>query len=178
LLLLINIFGLLAVRAADEGTKCATTPECGDEFLICEDEVCIHKRLFPLYGIEIAGTCVLTVLMALSVMSGIGGGGVIVPLLQSFYSLSVKQAVASSGFTILTGAITRYFVTLGERHPDKDATCIDYSITNVMLPAVLVGSAGGVIFSKIFPAIVISICLTCLLLFLTIKSFFKAKQIY
>jgi len=100
---------------------------------------------------------VLTVLMALAVMSGIGGGGIIVPLLMVFYKLSTKEAIAISGFTILTGSITRYAITTGDRHPDpnKDATCIEYGLANVMLPTVLVGSISGVIFNLLLPALVL-----------------------
>ena len=54
------------------------------------DHVCIHKGVFPLQGIEIGGTVVLTILMALAVMSGMGGGGIIVPLLMAFYQLETK----------------------------------------------------------------------------------------
>lgn len=137
----------------------------------------MHKDLFPVKGIEIGGTFVLLILKALAVMSGIGGGGIIVPLLMVFYNLNTKNAVAISGFTILTGAITRYLITLGERHPDKEATCIDYGITNVMLPTVMIGSTIGVFFNIIFPSIIINSLLTALLLFLTIQSFFKCRQI-
>lgn len=97
----------------------------------------------------------LTVLMALAVMSGIGGGGIIVPLLMVFYKLSTKEAIAVSGFTILTGSLTRYIITLGDRHPDKNATCIEYGLSNVMLPTVLVGSISGVIFNLLLPALVL-----------------------
>lgn len=93
--------------------------------------------------------------MALAVMSGIGGGGIIVPLLMIFYKLDTKEAVAVSGFTILTGSITRYIITFNDRHPLKDATCIDYGITNVMLPTVLIGSIVGVFFNLLLPAIII-----------------------
>ena len=101
------------------------------------------------------GTGVLTVLMALSVMSGIGGGGIIVPLLIAFYNLGTKEAIAISGFTILLGSVTRYLITLKERHPDKDATAIEYGLSNVMLPTVLVGSITGVLFAQVFPAVIL-----------------------
>ena len=143
-----------------------------------DQKVCLHKNIFPIQGIEIGGTVVLTILMAMAVMSGIGGGGIIVPLLMIFYSLETKAAVAVSGFTILTGSITRYITTYNERHPNKDAVCIDYGITNVMLPTVLVGSIAGVFFNLALPAILIQITLTCLLLFLTVNSARKFKQIY
>jgi uncharacterized membrane protein YfcA len=51
------------------------------------------------------------ILMALAVMSGIGGGGIIVPLLMVFYKLSTKEAVAVSGFTILVGSVSRFAFT-------------------------------------------------------------------
>jgi hypothetical protein len=47
--------------------------------------VCVHKDIFPIQGIEIVGTVIITVLMALSVMSGVGGGGIVVPLLMFFF---------------------------------------------------------------------------------------------
>jgi uncharacterized membrane protein YfcA len=116
--------------------------------------------------------------MALAVMSGIGGGGIIVPLLMVFYKLSTKEAVAVSGFTILVGSVSRFAFTYKERHPDKDATCIEYGITNVMLPVVLVGSIAGVFFNIIFPDVIVQISLTLLLGFLSIQSVFKALAIY
>lgn len=140
--------------------------------------VCLHKNIFPIQGIEIGGTVVLTILMAMAVMSGIGGGGIIVPLLMIFYSLETKAAVAVSGFTILTGSITRFIITYTDKHPNKDAVCIDYGVTNVMLPTVLVGSIAGVFFNLALPAILVQITLTLLLLFLTVNGARKARQIY
>ena len=93
--------------------------------------------------------------MALAVMSGIGGGGIIVPLLMVFYKLQTKKAIAVSGFTILIGSLSRFFMTYKARHPKKDATCIEYSVTNVMLPVVLMGSVAGVFFNVIFPSVII-----------------------
>ena len=106
--------------------------------------------------------------MALSVMAGIGGGGIIVPLLIAFYDLRTKEAISISGFTILLGSITRYLVTLKERHPDKDATAIEYGLSNVMLPTVLVGSITGVMFNELFPDIILQFILTILLCALSI----------
>ena len=117
----------------------------------------------------------LTVLMALAVMSGIGGGGIIVPLLIVFYKLETKAAISVSGCTILAGSICRYFITFGERHPHKDATCIEYGLSNVMLPVVLIGSMSGVIFNMLLPSVLLQICLTALLSLLTLQSFCKFK---
>jgi len=101
------------------------------------------------------GTIVLTILMALAVMSGIGGGGIIVSLFMEFYKLNTREAIAVTGFTILMGSLTRFIMTINKRHPEKNATVIDYSLANIMLPAVLVGSLFGVFINLILPAILL-----------------------
>jgi len=89
-------------------------------------------------------------------------------MLMVFYSMDTKAAIAISSFIILTGSVTRFFVTFNQKHPTKDATCIDYGLTNVMLPTVFIGTVSGVIFNIMLPDIMIQICLTCLLSFLSI----------
>ena len=154
--------------------KCNAITEDGKKLKRCE-----HKDLFPLFPIEIGGTVVLMILMALATMSGIGGGGIIVPLLMIFYNLNTKEAVAVSGFTILTGSITRFLSTWSEEHPTKKgAVVVDYSTTNVMLPTVLIGSIFGVFFNIALPSIVTTICLTVLLSFLSIQSICKFREIF
>lgn len=128
--------------------------------------------------IEIGGTIILCFLMALAVMSGIGGGGIIVPLLMIFYNLDTKNAITVSGFTILTGAITRFAVTYKKRHPDKDATCIDYGITNIMMPLVLIGSICGVFANIIFPNVILLGFLTLLLAYLLYRGVLSFKSIW
>lgn len=104
---------------------------------------------------EIIGTFVLTILNVLTAISGIGGGGIVVPLLMVFFELQTKKAVAVSGFIILLVSICRYVTTLKHRHPDKDATTIEYGLTNLMLPTVLVGSITGVFLNMLLPALVL-----------------------
>ncbi len=47
-----------------------------------------------------------------------------------------------------------------------------------MLPTVLMGSFLGVFINIAFPALILQVILTLLLLFLTVQSGMKAKQIY
>ena len=47
-----------------------------------------------------------------------------------------------------------------------------------MQPMVMTGSIAGVFFLLALPAVVIQGCLTVLLAFLTVQSFFKARQLY
>ena len=93
--------------------------------------------------------------MALAVISGIGGGGIIVSLLMVFYKINTKEAIAVSGFTIFLGSISRFLITINKRHPDKDAPVIDYSLANIMLPTVLIGSLFGVFLNLILPSLIL-----------------------
>lgn len=151
-----------------------------DGWYSCDTQLmtCVHKSLFPMKQIEIWGTFVLTITIALCIISGIGGGGVVLPLLMIFFNLPTKTAVAVSGVKTLLGGLVRYHTILNERHPEKDAVSLDYSMSVLMLPTVLVGSITGVFLNKILPELILNILLTLLLAGLTLMASTKAKSIY
>lgn len=66
-------------------------------------------------------------------------------------------------------------MTRNDRHPDKDAPCVEYALTNVMLPTVLVGSQCGVLMNIIFPNMLLKTILAVLLIFLTFNTGRKAR---
>ena len=97
----------------------------------------------------------MAIFMAIAIMSGIGGGGVIVVLLMYFFKLDTKSAIAINYFAIFSGATTRFVCTFNERHPEKDATSIDYGISNIMLPLVMIGTIIGIYCNMLLPTLVI-----------------------
>jgi len=123
---------------------------------------------------EFAGLIVLPPLLAFANVGGVGGGGLIIPITMALFQFPTKEAIAISGFTIFTGAVMRFVYQFGDKHPQKKATIIDYSIVIVMMPMVLVGSFVGVLVNIYLPATVLSIILTLLLLGLAIQSLSKA----
>lgn len=139
---------------------------------------CVHKDIFPILGSEFVGLIILICLMTLSTMGGIGGGGAVVPFTMMFFGFTTKEAIAISGFSIFICSITRYFYTLSEKHPEKDAVIIDYGLATIMLPAVMMGSMIGVLANQALPGLILQGSLTLLLIFLTIQAGFKARQIY
>ena len=164
---------------AEEVTVCAEDSDCPDHpFFICKAKACVHKGIFPIYGSEFAGIIVLTVLIALANVGGVGGGGLIIPIIMALFSFHTKEAIAISGFTIFTGSVARFIYSYNQRHPEKDATMIDYGIVIVMMPLVLVGSFVGVLVNIMLPPILLSLFLTVILLLLTGQSFLKGRQIY
>jgi len=169
----------MPVGLADEDFTCDENEDCPTSpFKICVEGVCKHKSIFPMYPSEFFGILVLPALLALANVGGIGGGGLIIPITMALFSFTTKQAIAISGFTILTGSVTRFLLQLNEKHPEKNATVIDYGIVIVMMPMVLVGSFVGVLVNVMLPGVVLSLILFILLVFLAWKSLHKAFEIY
>lgn len=127
----------------------------------------MHKELFPIWPREFIGFIVLPALVGMANVGGIGGGGLTVPLVKICWGFLTKQAIAISGTSIFVGSFIRFFYSQNKKHPDKDATNIDYNVAIFMLPVVLLGSYIGVLLDVILPPIVIGFLLTSLLLFLT-----------
>lgn len=128
---------------------------------------------------DAVGTFVLIVIMALATMGGIGGGGVVVLLIQRLLYFSLKESIALSGFSIFTCAVTRYIITLDQRHPEKKTNvALDYGLASVMMPTVLMGSFIGVWFNIMLPDMAIQVILALLLFFLTFQAGTKAMEVY
>jgi len=182
---------IAGVAAKEESIACESDDVCKqlDEYYICladleEDEsgntkLCVHKPLFPLTAKEWIGTFVFSVIMMLSNVAGIGGGGVAVPLAMFFFNLSMKPAIAISSFSIMFSTVTRFLYNFNERHPEKPgSTVIDYSMTNVMMPLTMFGSLVGAYIYISFPDLILNVILTLLLMLLTYKSGQKLIEIY
>ena len=164
---------LLLVRA-NKVEVCEIDTDCPKHpYFLCEQQTCIHKGIFPVYNTELYGIIVLTILIALANVGGVGGGGLIIPVIMAFFSFDMKDAIAISGFTIFAGSVARFIYGYNSRHPDKDATVIDYGIVIVMMPLVLVGSFIGVLVNIMLPPILLSFFLTVVLILLTTQSLLK-----
>lgn len=135
--------------------------------------------MLPIYEREWGGYSLVAVLMGLCNVAGIGGGAIDQPIIQVFFKFEIKEAIALSNLVILCGSFTRFIYTWKIRNPVKPTTpVIDYSLATVMISTTLAGSQiGNSLFLKTFPPLIIQIFLELLLLFLTIQSFFKAREI-
>jgi len=142
--------------------------------------VCEHKPLWPLKPIEWLGSFLFAIIMLLSNVGGIGGGGVAIPMVQIFFGWSdLKKAIAISSFSIFISTFTRFFYNWFERHPEKKRMgSLDYGLSNVMMPLTLIGTQVGAFVYLMCPVVVINVLLTVLLIWLWIKSMMKAKDIY
>lgn len=71
--------------------SCSVDTDCDDyPYNLCESGTCVHKSLFPMTVMEVFGTIVLLLIMALATMAGIGGGGVVVFLIMAMFEFTLK----------------------------------------------------------------------------------------
>ena len=125
------------------------------------------------------GSFVFALVMLLSNVGGIGGGGVAIPLVMVFFNFSMKPAIAISSFSIMCATLARFFFNFNERHPEKEnCTSIEYGMTNVMMPLILIGSLIGAYVYVSFPDLVLQIILTILLFILMMESGRKFRETY
>jgi uncharacterized membrane protein YfcA len=128
---------------------------------------------------DAVGTFVLVIIMTLSTMGGIGGGGVVVFLIKYLLFFSLKEAVALSNFSIFSCSVARFFLTWSKRHPEKkECVALDYGLAIVMMPTVLIGSFIGNIFNLFLPDVFVQISLTLLLFFLSFQAISTGRRTY
>lgn len=129
--------------------------------------------------VEWVGSVLFAIIMLLSNVGGIGGGGIAIPMVQIFFGFSdLKKAIAISSFSIFISTLTRFFYNWKERHPEKpNMGSLDYGLSNVMMPLTLIGTQVGAFIYLMCPVLVINVLLTLLLVWLWIKAMLKARDI-
>ena len=102
----------IAIIQFDDEEKCKVDHDCDEyPYEVCgikKAGYCGHKKVMPPTGLEIGGLLTFSLVMALCVVAGIGGGGIAVSLIIAFFHFTTKPAVALSSFSILINSIMRY----------------------------------------------------------------------
>lgn len=99
-----------------------------------------HKDLFPMNSRDYWGTFLVAVGTMIAASGGIGGGGILVPLLILVYDFHPKYAIPLSNFTILGSSITNMILNFSKRHPDADRPLVDWDLILVMEPLTMAGA--------------------------------------
>lgn len=116
----------------------------------------------------------MIIILAISNVSGLGGGGVLIPMIMVFFKFDTKNAATQTSMAIFWSSIARYILQIKAKHPEKDATVIDYGVCSIMMPTLLFGSFVGALINVIFPDLLIGIILAVLLFVLGFYSTKKA----
>lgn len=132
-----------------------------------------HKDLFPMDTADGFGFTLIAIGLMIAASGGIGGGGMLVPLLILIFEFPPKYAIPLSNFTIVGSSITNMILNLSKRHPDADRPLVDWDLILVMEPLTMVGAIVGAFLAKTLPDWFLSISLVVLLCFTTKKTLDK-----
>ena len=99
-----------------------------------------HKDLFPLDNKDYVGTFLIGIGLMIAASGGVGGGGILVPLLIIVYEFHPKYAIPLSNFTILGSSITNMVLNIPKRHPDTIRPLVDWDLILVMEPLTMAGA--------------------------------------
>jgi uncharacterized membrane protein YfcA len=141
--------------------------------------VCKHKPLFSPFDTSDSWIALITFCtILLAAPSGIGGGGILVPMYLAIGRFSPRTGIPLSKATIFGGAVTNNYFNVQKRHPDCNRPLIDYNICMVMEPVLLLGTVLGVFFNAISPGWLITILLVLCLTYTTYRTTIKAFETF
>eukprot|EP01147_Barroeca_monosierra_P005872 gene5872-9069_t len=138
---------------------------------------CRHADLFTgSLGRDVGTLAVLFVFLAMSSAGGIGGGGVIIPILSVVTMFPPYFAVPLSSTAIVGASIVQFIFQIQRRHPMPGAEhrrLIDFYTIIILLPMALAGTVIGVNVNSVSPSWLILGVVTLVLTFTTYKTFKK-----
>lgn len=114
---------------------------------------------------------------ALSNAGGVGGGGLVIPILLLMFKFYTHEAIPISKLTIFTGALTSFLLGFKQIHPYRKAITIDYNIPYLIVPMLLFGTMVGISLNKVMPPWIILVSLTLVLVLNTYKTLRKARSL-
>ncbi|KAI3912280.1 hypothetical protein MKW92_033003 [Papaver armeniacum] len=126
----------------------------------------------------IVGSIVGFIGAACGSVGGVGGGGIYVPMLTLIIGFDAKSSVPLSKCMITGAAVSTVYYNLKRRHPTLDMPVIDYNLTLLMQPMLMLGISFGVILSEIFADWMVTILLIILFFATSTLSFFKGVDMW
>eukprot|EP00257_Ricinus_communis_P015300 XP_015573182.1 sulfite exporter TauE/SafE family protein 3 [Ricinus communis] len=109
-------------------------------------------------------------------VGGVGGGGIFVPMLSLIIGFDPKSATAISKCMIMGAAASTVYYNLKLRHPTLDMPIIDYDLTLLIQPMLMLGISIGVAFNVIFADWMVTVLLIILFIGTSTKAFFKGVE--
>lgn len=156
-----------------QGSECQTNRQC--QYLnSCIKGKCVHKSLYDPRLAEILGLFLILIGSGISNAGGIGGGGLLIPILILQLRFETHEAIPISKLMIFTGALTAFLMGLrNNKHPYRDGGAIDYNLASMLIPMILFGTMVGVTLNKLTPPWIILVSLTLCLVINTVKTIQK-----
>jgi uncharacterized membrane protein YfcA len=169
------------VYSKDAAVNCT----CGtDERGHAQCHMCLHTKFSNVQSADLLGTVAIFFGGVLAGMSGIGGGGLNVPLLMLVMNFDVwEEAVPLSHIMVFGNAIAQNAVNLRRHHPlQPGRPLVDFAVPILLLPAQLGGNSLGVLVGPSFPGTIMTLLASILLTLAGAKTLrtavraFRAEQ--
>lgn len=176
---LLSILVLLALArcAKSPGAKCMVDADCADDHLRCLNQVCQHKKLFPMLTSEIVGLCIMVFLVMFAILFGLGGGVLIVPLAILVLGFSPREAVVMSNCIVAMTSMTKYLMGLAKHNPRVSfKTIVDYNAVIAMAPPLVMSSTLGAMLAPILPDIIILGLMMAAMLYSSVSTIFQIMR--
>lgn len=158
--------------------KCTTEDDCRYLNTCDSDGCCIHKDLMPLKPPEVGASILTFVISAMSNAGGIGGGPIMTPIEILLLYFNTKQSIPLSQVIIAAGALVGLSIRVFMRHPTKNRPLLEYNVSVLIIPPILLGSIFGVMVNKILPNVVVLAMLTVVLVFITLMTLRNGINLY
>ena len=112
--------------------------------------------------------------------SGIGGGGIMIPILLLVLRFSSVQAVALSNLAVLAGASTNFYSNLHKRHPNKtlNRPLVSWDIIMIMEPTTMLTAVFGAYLGRLIPPVILVFLLALVLGVVAIRTFYRGVKQY
>ena len=121
----------------------------------------------------------VALVVTISAAGGIGGGGVLVPVLMLSEEMGPHGAIPLSKLTIFGNAVCQLALNWSKSHPMRpDRPLIDYDTTLMLEPPTLLGTVIGVLLNRMTPKWLIALLLLLFLVVTTWRTSSKAFSMY
>ncbi|GAA0173150.1 ubiquitin-protein ligase [Lithospermum erythrorhizon] len=115
---------------------------------------------------------------ACGTVGGVGGGGIFVPMLNLIVGFDTKSAAAISKCMIMGASASSVWYNLRVPHPCREVPIIDYDLTLLFQPMLMLGITIGVSLSVVFPYWLITVLIIFLFIGTSSRSFFKGIEMW
>jgi len=175
LLFTICILFSISASATETGDSCKLNEDC-PSLHSCTNNICVHKKLFPLTGREVGSTIVIVIIGSLLIAGGVGGGAAYVPYIMLLFEVNIHQAIAYAYACVFGGGLGNIANIIFLKDPKTNRYKGNYDLNLIILPPLMIGVAIGGILQRIFPPLVTNILLLMVLAYSITKNFFKLKS--
>ena len=179
---------------SEDAFPCTSDANCSDQvndFSICsfasngtgipggkesDEGTCQVKPLFePFIARDYITTIGILIMGLAAAGGGIGGGGLFVPF---FVICGWGKDATVRSLAVTTGLSLAMLIAVApKRHPTADRPLVDYEMLLMFQPITLLGTVPGKILNKVFPTLLVYICLIVLLIAVNWRTYKKYRSL-